>query len=131
MKKSELKQIIREEIQRLNEGNKIKPKWSLVKKWWNTVDDNGYDHWSKYPPKEWDNVDKGVDVFKDYIQNNLRGDESLYPTVAKMFGLPSDNLRDFLNDGGSGLNGDKYYKKYDNWRAALYDIYEEVKRKMK
>ena len=47
-----------------------------------------------------------------------------------MIGLPTNvSIIDYLNDGGSGLNGNKNFKKYGNWFSALYDIYEEMEKK--
>ena len=123
MKKSELKQMIREEIQKINEGAKVKLNYSKIKKWAEELD---YSYWGKeYPPEQWH-----VDDFKNYIRDALYlGGGKVNSKIANIFGLPTNEPYQFLNDNGSGLNNDQNFKKYKTWFAALYDIWEDIQKK--
>jgi len=125
----------------VNEGN-VKLS-SSAKKFWTTPSKKlfggGYNLYDTIPPSQWNThpeiidgfgEDAGVDIFKGFIRDNIDGKGYLDPKIAKMIGLPTNvSIIDYLNDGGSGLNGNKNFKKYGNWFSALYDIYEEMEKK--
>jgi hypothetical protein len=125
----------------LNEGN-VKLS-SSAKKFWTTptkkLFGGGYNLYDTIPPSQWNThpeiidgfgEDAGVDIFKGFIRDNIDGKGYLDSKIAKMIGLPTNvSIIDYLNDGGSGLNGNKEFKKYGNWFSALYDIYEEMEKK--
>ena len=125
----------------VNEGN-VKLS-SSAKKYWNTPSKKlfggGYNLYDNIPPSQWNThpeiidgygQNAGVDIFKGFIRDNIDGKGYLDSKIAKMIGLPTNvSIIDYLNDGGSGLNGNKNFKKYGNWFSALYDIYEEMEKK--
>ena len=126
----------------INEGNVKLP--SSAKKFWNTpveklIKTYGSDLRNSIPPSQWNThpeiIDSygqnaGYDIFKQLVRDNLVSNDRLDPKLAKMIGIPTNvSIIDYLNDGGSGLNGNKYFKKYNNWFSALYDIYEEMQKK--
>ena len=125
----------------VNEGN-VKLS-SSAKKFWTTPSKKlfggGYNLYDTIPPSQWNThpeiidgfgEDAGVDIFKGFIRDNIDGKGYLDSKIAKMIGLPTNvSIIDYLNDGGSGLNGNKNFKKYGNWFSALYDIYEEMEKK--
>lgn len=126
----------------VNEGNVKLP--SSAKKFWNTpveklIKTYGSDLRNSIPPSQWNThpeiidgygQNAGVDIFKQLVRDNLVSNDRLDPKLAKMIGIPTNvSIIDYLNDGGSGLNGNKYFKKYNNWFSALYDIYEEMEKK--
>jgi len=124
-----------------NERPIDKANWTLIKKWWNTVNDNGYDEFTKFAPKEWDTNEEviknygensGVDRFKSLIVGNTNGNHMLVNKKYSMFGLPLNiNIFEYLNANGSGFNKDKNFNKYKRWQGAIYDIYEGIKNKLK
>ncbi len=128
MKRRELRQLIREEVQRLNEVS-IKPNKSFIKKWSKEVVNPGksYNVYDGKAPKDWDDDD-----FVSWVKGNMEGGHTISDrAVLAVSGLPKGvNIIDLLNDNGSGLNGNKYFKKYDNWRSALYDIWQEIQKKI-
>ena len=129
-------------VESVNEGNIKLP--SSAKKFWNTpleklVKTYGSDLRNSIPPSQWNThpeiidgygQNAGPDIFKQLVRDYLMSNDRLDPKLAKMIGIPTDvSIIDYLNDGGSGLNGNKYFKKYDSWFSALYDIYEEMEKK--
>ena len=129
-------------VESVNEGNIKLP--SSAKKFWNTpveklIKTYGSDLRNSIPPSQWNThpeiidgygQNAGPDIFKQLVRDNLMSNDRLDPKLAKMIGIPTDvSIIDYLNDGGSGLNGNKYFKKYNNWFSALYDIYEEMEKK--
>ena len=116
---------------------------SSAKKFWNTplkkLFGGGYNLYDNIPPSQWNThpevidgfgKNAAVDIFKGFIRDNINGKGYLNSKIAKMIGLPTNvSIIDYLNDGGSGLNGNKNFKKFNNWFSALYDIYEEMEKK--
>ena len=128
-------------VESVNEGNlKLS---SSAKKYWNTPSKKlfggGYNLYDNIPPSQWNThpeiidgygKNAGADIFKGFIRDNIDGKGYLDSKIAKMIGLPTNvSIIDYLNDGGSGLNGNKNFKKFNNWFSALYDIYEEMEKK--
>ena len=69
-----------------------------------------------------------VDHFKQFVEDNMDNNNKIAnKKLAKLLDLVNVDILDRLNNGGSGLNNNKEFKKYDNWRAALYDIWESTK----
>ena len=129
-------------LESVNEGN-IKLS-SSAKKFWNTSSKklfgfSGSNPYDNVPPSQWNThpeiidgygKNAGADIFKKFIRDKMNGNGYLDSKVAKMTGLPTNvSIIDYLNDGGSGLNGNKNFKRFNNWSGALYDIYEEMEKK--
>ena len=117
---------------------------SSAKKFWNTSSKklfgfSGSNPYDNVPPSQWNThpeiidgygKNAGADIFKGFIRDKISGNGHLDSKVAKMIGLPTNvSIIDYLSDGGSGLNGNKNFKRFNNWSGALYDIYEEMEKK--
>ena len=148
MKKNKSNKKVQDEFNKtsfyesVNEGNVKLP--SSAKKFWNTpaeklIKTYGSDLRNSIPPSQWNThpeiidgygQNAGPDIFKQLVRDNLMSNDRLDPKLAKMIGIPTDvSIIDYLNDGGSGLNGNKYFTKYKRWTSALYDIYDEMQKK--
>lgn len=69
------------------------------------------------------------DDFKEYVDDNLGPDSSI--VEGDKYGLTDHifpagfNPIEYLQEG-SGCNGNAHFNEYGTWRAALYDIWEDV-----
>jgi hypothetical protein len=96
---------------------------TAIKKWAGTVVNPGqsYSEYDNKRPIDWD-----MDEFKSYIQDQL--DTSDIPTSSlKMFNFPNKSLFKYYANQGTGLNGDKYWNKYENFGGAMYDLFTYLK----
>jgi hypothetical protein len=135
-----------EKSESVSEGN-VKLS-SNTKHFWNTQPQELFGKkgaiYDTIPPSQWnthpkvvDSIGKnnGAELFVSFIKRRINGKGHLDVGVAKTIGLPTNvSILDYLNDGGSGLNGNKNFKKYGNspklrFIGALYDIYEEMVKK--
>lgn len=79
-------------------------------------------------PKDWDG-DDFVGFVKDSIDNDdcpAIGSDSGH-VIVKLLGITDNTSVINYYNQGSGLNNDEEFKKYDNWRASLYDVWKYLK----
>lgn len=106
----------------------ISPNRGNVKKFFTNLQYSDYDlknsNFAKKEPKQW-----SIDDFVGFVENNMLGDDSLDPKLAKILGLPAKvNIVKFFSDRGTNLNNNTYWNKYQSWRSALYDMWEHIKK---
>lgn len=109
------------------EVKKASPDASYIKKWKDEpVKSSVSSSYTGKKPTKWD-----VDDFKHWVDDNMDAKGKIAnKEVAKVTGIPQNvDVVDYLNDGGSGLNNNKQFDKYENWGAALYDIFIHIKNK--
>lgn len=89
--------------------------------------DKEYNEYGTKKSSEWD-----VDNFVSYVSDrmNSKDNVSINEPLLKAIFKKTFNVLD-LNIDGSGYNGNKFFKKYKNWRSALYDIWTEILSKHK
>jgi hypothetical protein len=102
--------------------------YRFLKKWSNIVINKGENNneYDNKAPIDWDG-----DNFVSWVSDNLDSkDQIADDDLAKVLGLKKGtNLLNTL-ENGSGFNYDKEFKKYGNWRSALYDFWFAVTKKL-
>jgi len=80
-------------------------------------------------PYNWDG-DDFASVFKDSMLNH---GTMVGKYTSKAFGIPQgvDYYEWILDVDGSGVNGDKNFKKHGSGNSALYDIWEHIRNNYK
>lgn len=97
---------------------------NAIKTWANQVINQGkdYNDYDNKKPVNWD-----IDDFDSYIKDYLDSSGSPTPKL-KMFGLPNEPLFKYYAGQGTGLNNDQYWKKYENFGGAMYDLFTYLKK---
>ncbi len=113
---------LRENIDRkFKESNDIVTK--IPEKYLNmAIGKKGYDEYAERLVKKW-NVDDFVGFIKGQTTSNENEIAKTAHPLAKAI-FPSLKLP----EEESGLNNDRYYKKYGSWASKLYDIWIEIQK---
>jgi len=101
-----------------------------LKKWANTVFNPGKsdNYFDNTKPINW-----GIDDFASwFLRYGVNYSNEANTFTKKVFGIPVGTKLTFLfaENDGSGLNGNKYWKRFGSTKSALYDVWEHLKPKL-